>query len=70
MKRTKLLRLHNIRFFKDGRLISVSLDNLELADNVAVTFKMQKNDHKHETVIHGRTDDPVLCPVKQCDRNA
>ena len=65
MKRTKLLRLRNIRFFKDGRLISAPLDNLELADSVAVTFEMQKNDHKHETVIHGWTDDPVLCPVKQ-----
>jgi len=26
---------------------------------------MQKNEQKHETIIHGRTDDPVLCPVKQ-----
>jgi hypothetical protein len=65
MKRTKLLWLGNIRFFKDGRLISAPLDNLELADSVAVTFKMQKNDHKHETVIHSWTDDQVLCPVKQ-----
>jgi hypothetical protein len=29
---------------------------------------MQKNDHKHETVIHGRTDHPILCPVKQWAR--
>ena len=65
MKRTKLLRLRNIRFFKDGRLISTPSENLEFADSVAVTFEMQKNDHKHETVIHGRTDDAILCPVKQ-----
>jgi len=26
---------------------------------------MQKNEQKHETIIHGQTDDPVLCPVKQ-----
>jgi hypothetical protein len=26
---------------------------------------MQKNDNKHDTVIHGRTDDPYLCPVLQ-----
>jgi len=26
---------------------------------------MQKNEQKHETIIHGRTDNPVLCPVKQ-----
>jgi hypothetical protein len=24
---------------------------------------MQKNDSKFDTVIHGRTDDPALCPV-------
>jgi hypothetical protein len=65
MKRTKLLRLRDIRFFKDGRLISTPSKNLELADSVAATFKMPKNDHKHETVIHGRTDDPILCLVKQ-----
>ncbi len=68
MKRTKLLRLRNIRFFKDGRLISTPSKNLEFADSVAVTFEMQKNDNKHETVIHGRTDDPILCPVKQWAR--
>ena len=65
MKRTKQLCLRNIRFFKDGRLLSTPSANLEFADSVAVTFEMQKNEEKHETIIHGRTDDPVLCPVKQ-----
>jgi hypothetical protein len=65
MKRTKLLCLCNIRFFRDRRLLSMLSDSLELADSVAVTFEMQKNDQKHETVIHGRTDDPILCPVKR-----
>jgi hypothetical protein len=41
-------------FFKDGNLLSVQLDSLELADSVELTFKMQKNDLKHNTVIHGR----------------
>ena len=44
------------------------MDNLELADSVEVMFKMQKNEEKHETVIHGQTDDPILCPVKQWAR--
>jgi hypothetical protein len=68
MKRTKLLCLRNIRFFRDRRLLSTPLDSLELADSVAVTFEMQKNEQKHETVIHGWTDDPILCPVKQWAR--
>jgi hypothetical protein len=29
---------------------------------------MQKNDSKFDTVIHGWTDDPVLCPVLQWAR--
>ena len=68
MKLTKLLCLRNIRLFKDGRLLSTPSDDLEFADSVAVTFEMQKNKMKHETIIHGRTDDPVLCPVKQWAR--
>ena len=65
IKRTKLLCLRNIRFFKDGRLLSTPSANLAFADCVAVTFEMQKNEEKNEKIIHGRTDDPVLCPVKQ-----
>jgi hypothetical protein len=65
MKRTKLLCLQNIRFFMDRQLLLAPLDNLEFADNVAVTFEMQKMTRKHDTVIHGRTDDPILCPVLQ-----
>ncbi len=42
MKRTKLLCLQNIRFFKDGHLLLVSSENLEFAGSVAVTFEMQK----------------------------
>jgi hypothetical protein len=65
MKRTKLLCLQNIRFVKDGRLLSASSDNLEFADSMAMTFEMQKNHQKHDTVIQGWTEDPVLCPVLQ-----
>jgi hypothetical protein len=42
MKKMKLLCLQNIRFFKNGHLLLVLLDNLEFADSVAVTFEMQK----------------------------
>ena len=67
-RRTKILCLRNIRFFKKGHLISAPSADLELADSVAVTFEMQKNESKFDTVIHGRTDDPVLCPVLQWAR--
>jgi hypothetical protein len=57
---TKLLCLRNIKFFKDGHLIWAPSADLELANRIAVTFEMQKNDSKFDMVIHGRTDDPVL----------
>jgi hypothetical protein len=41
---------------------------LESADRVAITFEMQKYDLKNDTVIHGRTDGSILCPVLQWAR--
>jgi hypothetical protein len=64
-KRTKLLQLRNIRFFKNGCRLPSQSNDLELADSVAITFEMQKNDEKFDTVTHGSTDDSVLCPVLQ-----
>ncbi len=64
-RRTKLLCLQNIRFFKKGHLIPAPSADLESADSIAITFEMQKNDSKFDTVIHGQTDDPLLCPVLQ-----
>jgi hypothetical protein len=43
-------------------------DDLESADSVAITFEMQTNYLKNDTVIHGRTDDSILCPVLQWAR--
>ncbi len=40
-------------------------DSLELADSVEVTFKVQKNDMKQDTVIHGQNNSVTLCPVVQ-----
>jgi hypothetical protein len=68
MKRTKLLWFQNIKFFKNRQLLLAPLDNLEFTASIAVTFKMQKNDKKHDIVIHGRTDNSILCPVLQWAR--
>jgi hypothetical protein len=43
-KQTKLLCLQNIRFSENRNLTSVPSAELESADSVAITFKMQKND--------------------------
>ncbi len=67
-KRTILLRLQNIRFFKNGRQLPLQSNDLESADSVAITFETQKNDEKFDAVTHGRTYDRVLCPVLQWAR--
>jgi hypothetical protein len=52
-KRTKLLTLKNVRFFKSGRQLPFQSPDLESADSVSITFEMQKNDDKNDTVTHG-----------------
>ena len=70
MKCMKLLCLRNIRLFKDRRLLSTPSDDLEFADSVAVTFEMQKNEMKHETIIHGWTDDPIIKGQRRTQQSA
>jgi len=63
-KRTKLLCLRNIRFFKDNEEIPHSSKHLKSADCIAITFEFQKNKEKNETICQDSTNDPILCPVK------
>lgn len=64
-RRTDILKLRNIRFFKDGKQVHAPSADLRLADSVSLTFEMQKNQEKFDTVTHGATDHEFLCPVKQ-----
>ena len=63
-RRTKLLTIANIRFFRNKREIPHDHPDLHLADCVAITFTFQKNDERDATVTMHRTLDPLLCPVK------
>ena len=52
-KRTKILCLRNIRFFKDNREVlhgPIMLIPLESCDYVYITFELQKNDSKNDSV--------------------
>lgn len=62
-RRTKRLRLRNLRFFKGKRQLPQSSPFLRLADSISITFEFQKNDERDITVTMHRTGDPVLCPV-------
>jgi len=62
-KRTKIIRLRNIRFKKNGRMLDMGKDKLTEADLVAITFEFQKNDKRDKTVHMFKTNDGIMCPV-------
>jgi hypothetical protein len=64
-RRTKILKLRNVRFFKDGRQVHAPSRDLCRANSVSLTFETQKNQEKFDTVTHGLTGHEFLCPVKQ-----
>ena len=63
-RRTDILRLRCIRFFKDGILLSHDSPLLEHADCVAITFEFQKKDERNDTVTQLDTDHSFLSPVR------
>ena len=63
-RRTDILRLGNIRFFKDGTLLEHSNPQCEFADSVTITFEFQKKDERNDTVTQKSTDHAFMSPVK------
>jgi hypothetical protein len=62
-RRTKLLLLRNLRFFR-ARIQLLHCDpTLHLADSISITFEFQKNDDRDAIITMHRTGDAVLCPV-------
>jgi hypothetical protein len=62
-RRTKILRLRNIIFKKNGITIAHSAQGLEEADIVMIIFEFQKNDKRDIQVHMFQTSDRVLNPV-------
>jgi hypothetical protein len=63
-RRTDILRIRNIRFFKDGKELKHNDPNLEYADCVSITFEWQKKDERMDSVTQLTTGDILLCPVR------
>jgi hypothetical protein len=63
-QRTEILRLRNLPFFKNGRLVEHNDPSLEYADCINVTFKMQKKDKKNDTTTQMASSNITLCPVR------
>lgn len=64
-KKTKRLTTGNIIFQHSGAFIPHSSPLLITADSVSITFKMQTNGRKFDTVTQWATRHASLCPVKQ-----
>ena len=62
-RRTKLLRLRNIIFKKNGITIPHPSPRLEEADIVMIIFEFQNNDKRDIQVNMFRTSDDILNPV-------
>ena len=63
-RRTKILRVRNIQFLKDGRRVKHDHPQLEHSDIVMITFEFQKNDTRDVQIHMFKTSDNVLNPVK------
>jgi hypothetical protein len=63
-RRTDILRMRNIRFFRSGRLLGHLDPQLEYADCVSKTFEWQKKDERMDTVTQMASGDRSLCPVR------
>ena len=63
-RRTKLLRLRNIQFYRGRRRMHHNDRSLLSADSVSITFEFQKNDERDVTIAQHCTPDATLCPVR------
>ena len=63
-RRTDILRLRNIIFFRSGRLLNHLDPKLECADCVSKTVEWQKKDERMDTVTQMASGEKTLCPVR------
>ena len=68
-RKTNCITLGNIRFFVGTRELHQDDPDLDKADSVQITFTLQKNNIKYESITQFRTDDnDGLCPVARWAR--
>ena len=67
-RKTKRLRLRNLRFYLNGNELPLSSNKLLSATTISVTFEDQKNDHKFDTITMHAANHKLLCPVKSWAR--
>jgi hypothetical protein len=63
-RRTKIIKVGNVRFFLKKKELHHTDPRLPLADCVTIHFEFQKNDERNENVTHQRNSHPSMCPVR------
>jgi hypothetical protein len=63
-RKTKLLTIKNINFYRGKRQLHHTDPTLHLADCVSITFEQQKRDTKNDIITQHHSTDALLCPVK------
>ena len=64
-RRTNILRLRCLRFFKYGREIQHSYPYLEYAECNSITFEWKNKDKRNDTVTQLASEHTILCPIRQ-----
>ena len=62
-KRTRIVRLRNVRFKKGSRILDHDHPELHTSDLVQITFEYQKNDKRDVSIHMFSSGDNLLCPV-------
>ncbi len=63
-QQTNILRLRNLQFFRDRKLIEHNNPHLKFSDCVSITFKMQKKDEKNDTTTQKASGTVNMCQVR------
>ena len=63
-RKTKQLRLRNIRFYRHGKEIIHRDRTLLNSDYISITFEDQKNGEQFDTITMQSARDLLLCPVR------
>ena len=62
-KRTKIIRIGDILFKKENRIVNHDDSSLHTSDLVRIQFRFQKNDRRDVCIHMFRSGDKLLCPV-------
>jgi hypothetical protein len=63
-RKTKLLTIKNINFYRGKRRITHDDPLLHMSDCASITFEQQKLDTRGDIITQHCSNDPILCPVK------